>query len=309
MNRKLILSIAALAVTSALASAQNVVDLAIVEACPDSTLMDDYGRKTGWIEIYNTSQGTVNYGGCYLTNDKNNLTKSLIQKGYKQTSLGPTQTVVFYASGRGEDGLFYTDFTVERGDSLYLVSNDGRTIVDSIYIPEDLPQGVSVIKLPVDNKGLEYVQQDEPAVISPGMKNGDQNEESKSQIMARTDRNGFVLTLVSVSVVFIALAILWFLFWILFERPANKKAEAAAQPKKGAKAKHVKTGGADEIAAAVAMALDMENGGDIYAAIATALHLYYNDNAHDAESFVITIKPSNGSMWSDKTQTFRKLPR
>ncbi len=309
MNRKLILSIAALAVTSALASAQNVVDLVIAEACPDSTLMDDYGRKTGWIEIYNTSQGTVNYGGCYLTNDRNNLTKSLIQKGYKQTALGPTQTVVFYASGRGEDGLFYTDFTVERGDSLYLVSNDGRTIVDAIYIPEDLPQGMSVIKLPVDNKGLEYVQQDEPAVISPGMKNGDQNAETKSQIMARTDRHGFVLTLVSVAVVFIALAILWFLFWILFERPANKKAEAAAQPKKETKAKHGKAGSADEIAAAVAMALDMENGGDIYAAIATALHLYYNDNAHDAESFVITIKPSAGSMWSDKTQTFRKLPR
>ena len=309
MNRKLILSIAALAVSSALASAQNIVDLVIAEACPDSTLMDDYGRKTGWIEIYNTSQGTVNYGGCYLTNDRNNLTKSLIQKRYKQTSLGATQTVVFYASGRGEDGLFYTDFTVERGDSLFLVSNDGRTIVDAIYIPEDLPQGMSVAKLPVDNKGLEYVQQDEPAVISPGMKNGNQNEESKSQVMARKDPHGFVLTVVSVAVVFIALAILWFLFWVLFERPANKKAEAAAKPKKEARPKAGKAGSADEIAAAVAMALDMENGGDVYAAIATAIHLYYNDSAHDAESFVITIKPSADSMWSEKTQTFRKYPR
>lgn len=303
MNRKIIVSIAALALSAAASYAQNVIDLVISEVSPDSTLMDDYGRKTGWIEIYNTSQGTVNYGGCYLTNDKNNLQKSLIQKGYLQTKLGPTQTVVFYASGRGEDGLFYTDFPVERGDSLYLVSNDGRTIIDSIYIPEDLPQGKTVVKLPVDAKELKYVQSETPAEPSPGMKNGDQNAETKSQVMARTDPYGLVLTVVSVSVVFAALAILWFLFWVLFERPAKKK----DQPKKEKKAK---AGTPDsEVAAAIAMALDMENSGDVYAAIATALHLYFNDSVHDAESFILTIKPSTGSLWSDKSLTFRKLPR
>ncbi len=303
MNKRILVSIAALTASVFALKAQNVVDLVISEACPDSILIDDYGRKTGWIEIYNTSQGTVNYGGCYLTNDRNNLQKSLIQKGYLQTKLGPNQTVVFHASGRGEDGLFYTDFTVERGDSLFLVSNDGRTIIDSIYIPEDLPEGKSTVKLPVDAKGLKYAQDADPAAPSPGMKNGDQNAETKSQVMARTDPYGIVLTVVSVSVVFTALALLWFLFWVLFERPAKNKEKQKSAPKG-------KAGKADaEVAAAIAMAIDLDGNGDVYAAIATALHLYMNDAVHDAESFVITIKPSENSLWSDKSLTFRKLPR
>ena len=64
MMRKRILLILALA-TIALPSlrAQNVIDLIIAEvlAVPDSTgIVDDYGRQGGWIEIFNTSQGTVN---------------------------------------------------------------------------------------------------------------------------------------------------------------------------------------------------------------------------------------------------------
>lgn len=305
MNRKFLVSIVVLLAASVGLHAQNVIDLVISEAAPDGIIMDDFGRQSGYIEIYNTSQGTVNFGGCYLTDDKNDLKKSLIQKGYSQTKLGPCQTVIFYASGRGEDGVLYTDFKVERGKTLYLVSNDGRTIIDSIEIPASLPVGKSVEKLPIDAKGLEMVQQSEPATPSPNMKNGDPNAESGSQRMARTDPHGIVLTIVSVSVVFSALAILWFLFWSLFERPAKKKAEP-----KSAKKTKAKPGDANgEVAAAIAMAMEMESNGDVYAAIATAMHLYLNDAIHDNESFVITIKASNDSNWNNKTQTFRKLPR
>lgn len=305
MKRKFLVSIVILLGLSGVSRAQNLIDLVISEAAPDSVVSDDYGRKSGYIEIYNKSQGTVNFGGCYLTNDRQNLKKSLIPKGYLQTKLGPCQTIVFYASGRGEDGLFYTDFTVERGGSVYLVSNDGRTILDSLSIPASLPQGMCVEKLPQDAKKLVHVQQDQPAIPSPGLKNGDLNAESGSQRMARTDPYGLVLTLVSVSVVFIALAILWFLFWMLFERPAKLK----AQPKQPKPSK-AKSGDANgEVAAAIAMAFDMEANGDVYAAIGTALHLYMNDAVHDNESFVLTIRQSASNAWTDKTQTFRRMPR
>ena len=65
----------------------------------------------------------------------------------------------------------------------------------------------------------------------------------------------------------------------------------------------------DEIAAAIALAMDMEQGGDDYAAIAAAMHLYFSDAVHDAESFVLTMRPKEGSAWNDKKQIFRKLPR
>lgn len=306
MNRKILVSIAVLLAASLTAPAQNVADLVISEVAPDGIVMDDFGRQSGYIEIYNTSQGTVNFGGCFLTDDKDNLKKSIIQKGYSQTKLGPCQTIIFYASGRGEDGILYTNFTLERGKTLYLISNDGRTVIDTIEIPEDLPAGMAVEKLPIDAKGLEMEQQSEPALPSPMMKNGNANAESGSQKMERTDPHGFVLAIVSVSVVFSALAVLWFLFWVLFERPAKKK----SQPKKEKKSKKAKTGGADtEIAAAIAMAMDMESNGDVYAAIATAVHLYLNDAVHDYESLVITIKSAASSDWSGKTQTFRRMPR
>ena len=63
-----------------------------------------------------------------------------------------------------------------------------------------------------------------------------------------------------------------------------------------------------EVAAAIALALDMENSGEIYAAIATALHLYMAGNAHDAESFVLTIR-RDPSIWNaNKTEGFRRKP-
>ena len=65
----------------------------------------------------------------------------------------------------------------------------------------------------------------------------------------------------------------------------------------------------DEIAAVIALAMDMEQGGDVYAAIALAMDLYFSDTVHDAESFVLTMRPKEGSAWNDKKQNFRKLPR
>ena len=308
MNRRFTVSLIVLAVLSAQAFAQNVIDLIISEAVPDSVVVDDYGRMSGYIEVYNTSQGTVNIGGCYLTDDSSDLSKSLIPKGYAKGKIGPGQNLLFFTSGNGSDGLTYTDFTISRGRTIYLVSNDGKTIIDSLSIPAGLPAGMAAVKLPVDAKGIRHAQSDEAAVPSPYMKNGDQNAESGSQRMARTDPHGLILTIVSVTVVFCALAILWFLFWILFERPAKKKSTAASKTvKKAAKAKGGKAEG--EVAAAIAMALDMESNGDTYAAIATALHLYLNDSVHDQESFISTIKPSQSSNWTDRTQTFRRMPR
>ena len=63
-----------------------------------------------------------------------------------------------------------------------------------------------------------------------------------------------------------------------------------------------------EVAAAIALALDMEQGGDTYAAIATAVHLYLSDSVHDVEPGIVTIHRTESS-WNNKALTFRKLPR
>lgn len=317
MMRKRILLLLSLAAVCAGLRAQNVSDLILSEALavPDSTgIVDDYGRRGGWIEVFNTSQGTVNLAGCYLTDDRADLRKSIIPKGDLKTKLGPRQTTLFYASGNGNDGTFYAGFTVRPGRTIYLVSNDGRTIIDSLAVPADLPAGKSVYKTANDLRQVEFKTQAAPAVPSAGMPNIDMNAATKAQDMAEKDPRGFILSLVAVTVVFTALAILWFLFWLFFDRPAKKAKAAQASSAKPGKTSSVipsvaKESPSDEIAAVIALAMDMEQGGDVYAAIALAMDLYFSDTVHDAESFVLTMRPKEGSAWNDKKQNFRKLPR
>ena len=290
--------------------AQNVSDLIISEALavPDSTgILDDYGARNGWIEILNTSQGTVTVGGCFLTDDKGNLKKSLIPKTDSRSQLLPRQVMLFYASGKGSQGTFYTDFKVQKGSTLYLVSNDGRTIIDSLVVPVDLPDGMSVAKFPVDAKQIKHATAKEPCVPTPGILNDSVNSKTKAQEMAEKDPHGFILTVVSVSVVFLALAILWFLFTSLFKDKSKQPVKEKKAPvKKAAKAPE------DEgVAIAIALALAMERSDGDFAAIAMALHLHLSQSVHDAESFVVTFDKEAGknSLWRNKQLNFRQLPR
>ena len=120
--------------------------------------------------------------------------------------------------------------------------------------------------------------------------------------MMQTDPHGWTLTLISVTVVFTALIVLYFIY-NLSGHIFSGKFKRAPKAKKAAK------GAPDaEVAAAIALALDMEQDGDTYAAIATALHLYLNDSVHDVEPGIVTIVRKE-SAWNNKALNFRKLPR
>ena len=117
--------------------------------------------------------------------------------------------------------------------------------------------------------------------------------------MMQTDPHGLTLTLISVSVVFAALIVLYFVYSFSGNLFSGKFKRAPKAPKGTPDA---------EVAAAIALALDMEQGGDTYAAIATAVHLYLNDSVHDVEPGIVTIRRTESS-WNNKALTFRKLPR
>lgn len=286
--------------------AQNLTDLRITEVLVENTagLTDGYGQRNGWIEIFNNSYGTVKFAGCYLSDDKDNLRKYHIPAPDATTTLKPRQSVVFYASGNASQGTYYTNFTLRNGSTVYLVSNDGRTVIDTIEIPSDLPADNSVMKVPTGIKMMDFetIISDRP---TPGTYNGDVDAKTNSQIMKEKDPHGWVLTLISVSTVFLALTILAFIFgWI---GNASKK---SASPKPSKAAKKTKNGNmSPEVAAAISMALSQEFGGEVYAAIAMALDDYLGGGIHDEESLVITIRPSQTSDWNDKTQNFRQSPR
>ena len=120
--------------------------------------------------------------------------------------------------------------------------------------------------------------------------------------MMQTDPHGWTLTLISVSVVFLALIVLYLLYNLsgkLFSGDFKRKPKAP-------KAVQGTPDGA--VAAAIALAMDMEQDGDTYAAIATAVHLYLNDAVHDVEPGIVTIRRAP-SAWENKQLYFRRLPR
>ena len=111
----------------------------------------------------------------------------------------------------------------------------------------------------------------------------------KSAEMAEKDPHGLIITLVSVSVVFCALIVLFFAYSFIGKLssgtillPKRKKKDITKSVKGGQPS--------EEEAAAIALALDQELNGETYAAIGMALHQYLNDTVHDIESYIITIK-------------------
>lgn len=119
--------------------------------------------------------------------------------------------------------------------------------------------------------------------------------------MLQTDPHGWTLTLISVSVVFVALIILYFLYTLSGNVFSGKVKLPSGQKKSS------KTQDMDAVALAIALALDAETSSEeTEAAIATALHLYMSDAVHDMEPGFITIRRNPASNWADKQFNFRK---
>jgi len=301
------LSIITALLFAATLQAQNVIDLVISEVMVDNetSVLDDYGEHSAWIEIYNTSQGTVNFGGCYFSDDPSNLTKSPIVKGDNRTKIGPRQVALFYSNQEHTIGTFYINFPLREGMTLYFVSNDGHTIIDSIDIPRGVPAGQSVSKFADDNKELIF-DRTETAEPTPLSVNGKHNQKTRAEAIKAMDPHGWILTVVSVAIVFSALMILLLIYTFSGNIFSGKIQFKLPERKKKAPAKDAAL--TPEVAAAIAMALDAENGGEQEAAIAMALHLYLSEAVHDVEPGIITFAEASPA-WKDRTLGFRRRPR
>ena len=123
--------------------------------------------------------------------------------------------------------------------------------------------------------------------------------------MAATDPHGWTLTLISVSVVFVALITLYFVY-SLSGGIFSGKFKSRKKPRKS------RSKDQDLVAAAIALALDAELSGidpQTQAAIALALHLSLNDSIHDVEPGFITIDRTSGPEWASRQLNFRKSPK
>lgn len=259
---------------------------------------DDFGEQNAWFEIFNSGYGTIDVGGCYLSNDPDNLKKYCIPRGDILTAIKPRQHILFWADDQEYRGTFHVNFKLEGSEHLILTANDGRTILDKVRIPGNLQPNQSYGRI-VDGDGSYGPESNDEGWdimkrTSPSTNNHTLDGLSKSEQMKQMDPFGLLMSVLAMSVVFFALILLYLAYKGLGNlsiRNLQKKSDTHHQSTK------------------ISVA---ETSGEEYAAIATAVFLYANENEiHDVENTILTIDNirRDYSPWSAKYQMFRQAPR
>lgn len=255
----------------------------------EDNFVDDYGKRHAWIELYNTSAGTVNIQGCYLTNDKNNPKKYPIPKGDVLTLIPPRQHTLFWADGEPDRGTFHVNFTLDPSKENYiaLYDADGRTLIDEVTVPAMQAADVSYGRV-IDGQD-EWAQMKK---VTPSTNNLTLDSNAKIDNFKKNDALGVAMTITAMAVVFIGL----FLLFVIFKQIGKLSISASKR--------NVRKSGA----ATTAVDAGQESG-EIFAAIATALYEMSDDN-HDIENTVLTIHKvaRNYSPWSSKIYSLRQTP-
>ena len=257
----------------------------------ETNFMDNYGQRNSWIEIFNSSPATVNIGGCYLTDDKNNPKKYPIPRGDVLTKIPPRQHVLFWADDNAIHGTFHLNFELDPTKENYiaLYDADGRTLIDEITVPAGQKADISYAR-EVDGQS-NWVQTEK---VTPSTNNKTLDTNEKLEFFKEHDPYGAVITIISMLVVFLALILLYFIFKGIGKYSVYLTRKQAVK------------GGASKDSVDAALNVP----GDVHAAIGLTLYELLS-SVHDEESSVITIQNirKKYSPWSSKIHTLRQIPR
>lgn len=303
MNKKRIGIFIALLVTVCFGmQAQRATSMKINEVLivNDQNYQDDYGMQSAWIELFNPTFATVNIEGCYLTNDKSNPTKYRIPKGDVLTQIKPRQHALFWADGMPNRGTFHVNFTLDPNKENYLALYDsnGKTLIDEIIVPAGQLADQSYAREYDGSTNWVVKGGGEHSYVTPSTNNMTLDKNAKIDNFKKHDESGVGMAIIAMSVVFMGLILLYVSFKIVGNiavKLGKKNAMKATGITDKAEAKEKNLG---------------HHSGEETAAIAMALHEYFND-AHDVEDMILTINKVKRtySPWSSKIYTLRQDPR
>ena len=312
MNKnKILLSGLLLASTSGI-MAQGAKNIRINEVLTNNTtsIQDEYGQREAWIEMENTSFTTYNIRGMYFTTDRSVLDPnmsvperikrmSVIPSGDSRTQIGGRQHLVFFCNSNPSQGKLHLSLEVPVSEPLWIGFYNGNAteLIDSVSIPA-LAADQSYARHGNDwsIKSAENV--------TPGIENFIKTDETKDAKLKREDPYGFGITLLAMGIVFFCLAVLFLFFWLfglIMRHMETAKKVANTQPIKpitktvemtmevGHKTNIIlqeglKTKGIDK---------------EVYIAVISMALKQYQDDVHDVESGIITIK-SHQTGWADE---------
>lgn len=305
MKKKLSILLIALVGCAVAVSAQGRRGLRINEVMVqnDSNYVDDYGLHHAWIELYNSTYAPMEISSVYLSNDPAQPKKYPVPLGDVNTEIPPRQHVVFWADGEPNKGTFHLNFKLVPGQDNWIGVYDanGVTLIDSITVPASLIANQSYARVnDGEGSGKEawgVRDGSAEAYITPSSNNKIIDTNSKVEMFAETDGNGFGLTLMAMCIVFSALLLLSLSFY------AINRIGARISTRNNARSHGLET---------KSMPKDERpehDSGEEIAAIVMALQEHLN--AHDKESTILTINKvrKSYSPWSSKIYGLRELPR
>jgi len=312
MNKiKILFSGILLASTSGI-MAQGAKNIRINEVLTNNTasIQDEYGQREAWIEVENTSFTTYNIRGMYFTTDRSVLDPnmsvperikrmSVIPSGDTRTQIGGRQHLVFFCNSNPTQGKLHLSLKVPVSEPLWIGFYNGNAteLIDSVSIPA-LAADQSYAR-----HGNEWsVKAAEN--VTPGIENFIKTDETKDAKLKREDPHGFGITLLAMGIVFFCLAVLFLFFWIfglIMRHLETAKKVANTQPIKPITKTVEKT---MEVGHKTNIILQegLKTKGidkEVYIAVISMALKQYQDDVHDVESGIITIK-SHQTGWADE---------
>lgn len=288
---------------SASAQSRGALRINEVMVSNDSSIVDDYGRRSAWIELFNANFAPLEISSIFITNDSTQPRKYPVPIGDVNTEIPTRQHVVFYADGEPNKGTFHMNFTLVPGQDNWIGIYDanGVTLIDSITIPASLEANTTYARK-VDGAGSgaeawEVRDGSDLLYITPSSNNIIIDTNSKVEMFAETDGHGFGLSIMAMCIVFSALLLLSLCFYGISRIGArisqtNKARSQGLETKALAKEER-----------------PAHDSGEEIAAIVMALHEHLN--THDKESIILTINKvrKSYSPWSSKIYGLREIPR
>ena len=266
----------------------------------DSGIVDEYGQRHAWIELFNANFAPLEISSVYLTTDSTQKKMYPVPLGDTNTRIPKRQHVVFFADGEPNKGTFHTNFTLTPGEDNWIgiYDADGLTLIDEVVVPATLEAGQSWARS-IDGAGDWQLRTGGTEdYITPSGANVIKDTNHKIEDFAELDGNGFGMTIMAMCIVFSSLLVLCLSFYGI-----GKIGAAVSKLNKR------KAHGVSRQEARENIVTSEQDSGEAIAAIVMALHEHFD--AHDAENTILTINKVKRaySPWSSKIYGLREVPQ
>lgn len=292
---------------------QGAKNIKINEVMPvnTSSIEDSYGEHKAWIELANVSFSTYNVRGMFVATTRDVLDKnlsapermkmmSIVPSNSPETNLGGRQHLVLWLNSSPAKGSTHLNATLNPEQEMWigLYEGNGVDLVDSVTVPAGMSANTSYARQKDGSAEWEIKAAD---AATPGIENYIQVTESKVAQIKRDDPHGFGITILSMGIVFLCLALLWIFFTIfgkvMGRQQDAKNATAKAARKQRLEAAHDEEDEDERAFPRIKTVESTDASDEVYVAvISMAIRDFLND-IHDNESDVITLIPKPITKW------------